>query len=441
MQTFGFVSLQFCSVRFMFSIISWSQQDSFIHWAVQDKGARRHVTVILMERSVRVQPHKHTQKMTPERCRCEFVCYKIKRWTLSRLKALLGASRVLSRVMLLVPLWATHAYNICAQMQTHINKAGIYIYIFSHTCTDSARHHYYRAAVTLLSGLFFYREEANTQLMAESFRFSAMCNINVCTQKPPYSNVYLMHASLAIIPSSVLTVRRRVYAFYHLKFRQFSRSGRKKLQLPDLFFSNRWQVEMRCLHIFLRDGDRGFLFLMTRWSEWRKEQKWFRWHEVHLEKISFPCRGKWGLDVEWNMLCREGVTDWWVRWLYFQISTCAFSAESDRRAAGGRRMTSQSCGCWVFEAFGCFDVYSEVFVKEARIESLSCCPDNTIISTHQDGSPITCPVNRLHGKIWRLNNICRLIFIHKLHNFWRAICCVSHRPPLQQAVVDRSHLL
>lgn len=90
------------------------------------------------------------------------------------------------------------------------------------------------------------------------------------------------------------------------------------------------------------------------------------------------------------------------------------STQSDQRAAAGRWMTSQSCDCRMFETFGCFDMYLEVFVKEARIESVNawvlCCPDNTIIST-RNRNPITC---RLHGKIWSQTNICRLIFIHKL---------------------------
>lgn len=62
-------------------------------------------------------------------------------------------------------------------------------------------------------------------------------------------------------------------------------------------------------------------------------------------------------------------------------------------------------------------MYLEVFVKEARIESVNVLvlfrPDN-IIKCTEERKPITWPVNGLHGKIWSQTNICRLIFIHKL---------------------------
>lgn len=123
----------------------------------------------------------------------------------------------------------------------------------------------------------------------------------------------------------------------------------------------------------------------------------------------------------------------------FWISTCAFNTGNDQCVAAGRRMTSRSCEWRMCEARGCFDMYFEVFVKEeARIESVNalvlCRPDNAVKST-KERNPFTCPVNRLHGKIWcQQTSVDWLSFINLWRNFCGAIWSVFHKPPLQHTV-------
>lgn len=99
--------------------------------------------------------------MTQERCEfvcvyvcvCVLVCYKIKRWTLSCLKSLLGVSRALSHVMLLVPLSTTNIHT--ADARTHTGTCCLCLYqrvnislqiqfIFFHVkqLRRTPRHHY-----------------------------------------------------------------------------------------------------------------------------------------------------------------------------------------------------------------------------------------------------------------------------------------------------------
>lgn len=88
----------------------------------------------------------------------------------------------------------------------------------------------------------------------------------------------------------------------------------------------------------------------------------------------------------WN----KTVTDWWIEWLCFQISTFRQASENDQR---GRRVTSPSGNWRAVWSGGMFSTcYWKCFVRKAWIKAVNfysflIVADNTVITLHQGRNP------------------------------------------------------
>ncbi len=140
----------------------------------------------------------------------------------------------------------------------------------------------------------------------------------------------------------------------------------------------------------------------------------------------------------------DKVTDWWIEWSYFQIST-------SQRVLSAQRMISV---WWVADGWPrkaviggclkCLDVLTRSWARLSRRRELNL---NVIVSycswqhrnNHSSGEKAHYTSSKYTP--WEDLNICRLIFIHEQHNFKRAICSVCHEPPCSRlCVVAWSHL-